>query len=605
MACARLGDVLANAMGNLTAGRAWFARASRLLEDAEPCVEQGWVAIAAMGCDAGDPEELLARAELALDRARRFGDVNLETKALADGGLAHVQAGRVAEGMALLDEAMALACGPADNLDACGEVGVLVLHRLLLRRRLRAGPSRGPACSAGGGWSADRDRWCCLSNHCDAVQATLLWSSAAGSDAEAVLTRAMAEFEAVMPGGELAPGDRAGRPAHPPGPAGRGRGAAGRQGPGLRGAAAGGPPPPRPGRPRPGPGRGPAGPVGPGRRPAAGGRAADRAGRRRAGRTAAPRRRRSACAELRRRAGDVDVPALAGPGGGGHAPGCMAAAGDEGGAPPHAGRAGRRPRPPPAAVAAGHAAARPGPAARAGRRRGGRPGRRPGGRRGPGPARRGAPPDDRALLERLGAVEPTVDPPDGRRRWPRDGRWWIGRHRRHHGPAARHQGPALPGRPGGGARCRAARARPGRRGGGRRIPAAPTAGRLGDAGQVLDGRARAAYRRRIEELRGECDEALAAGALERAEALQAELAQLVGPAGPGLRARRHGTAGPRRPPSGPASTSPAPCGRPLARLAEALPEAGAALDRRIRTGLYCALRSPPTTTRSAGSFSPD
>ena len=68
-----------------------------------------------MGCDVDDPAALLAAAELALDVARRFGDVNLETKALADAGLAHVQAGRLLEGMALLDEAMALACGPADD----------------------------------------------------------------------------------------------------------------------------------------------------------------------------------------------------------------------------------------------------------------------------------------------------------------------------------------------------------------------------------------------------------------------------------------------------------------------------------------------------------
>ena len=92
MTCVRLGDTLANAMGNLTAGRAWFARARRLVEDEPPCLEQGWVAVAAMGCDVDDPAVLLAAAELALDRARRFGDVNLETKALADGGLAHVQA---------------------------------------------------------------------------------------------------------------------------------------------------------------------------------------------------------------------------------------------------------------------------------------------------------------------------------------------------------------------------------------------------------------------------------------------------------------------------------------------------------------------------------
>ena len=126
-------------------------RARRLVEDEPPCLEQGWVAVAAMGCDVDDPAELLAGAELALDRARRFGDVNLETKALADGGLAHVQAGRVAEGMALLDEAMALACGPADDADGRRQVGVLVLHRLLLRRRLRAGRRRGPTCCASTG----------------------------------------------------------------------------------------------------------------------------------------------------------------------------------------------------------------------------------------------------------------------------------------------------------------------------------------------------------------------------------------------------------------------------------------------------------------------
>lgn len=48
---------------------------------------------------------MLAAAELALDRARRFGDVDLETKALADAGLAHVQSGRIDEGMALRQRA--------------------------------------------------------------------------------------------------------------------------------------------------------------------------------------------------------------------------------------------------------------------------------------------------------------------------------------------------------------------------------------------------------------------------------------------------------------------------------------------------------------------
>ena len=148
MACVRLGDVLANVMGNPTAGRAWFARARRLVEDEPPCIEQGWVAVAAMGCDVDDPAELLAAAELALDRARRFGDVNLETKALADAGLAHVQAGRVGRGhgAARRGDGAGLRAGRRHRQRR--QVGVLVLHRLLLRRRLRAGRLVDATCSA-------------------------------------------------------------------------------------------------------------------------------------------------------------------------------------------------------------------------------------------------------------------------------------------------------------------------------------------------------------------------------------------------------------------------------------------------------------------------
>ncbi|PLS76383.1 MAG: hypothetical protein CYG61_02320 [Actinobacteria bacterium] len=198
MACVRLGETLANAMGNLTASRAWFARARRLVEEEPPCLEQGW-AVAAMGCDVDDPTELLAAAELALDRARRFGDVNLETKALADAGLAHVEAGRVTEGMALLDEAMALACGPADDADAAGKSVCSFFTACyyaadferagswanLLRRHGLIGHAPGAPAF--------------LSSHCDSVQATLLLELGRWGDAEAVLSRAKADFESAMP----------------------------------------------------------------------------------------------------------------------------------------------------------------------------------------------------------------------------------------------------------------------------------------------------------------------------------------------------------------------------------------------------------------------
>ena len=199
LACVRLGDVYANAMGNLTASRAWFSRARRLIADEPPCLEQGWVAVAAMGCDVNDPAELLAYAELALDRARRFGDLNLETKALADGGLAHVQAGRITEGMALLDEAMALACGPADDtavaaksvcsfFTACYHAGDFARASgwaTLLQEHGLIGRAPGSQIF--------------LSSHCDSVQAALLVELGRWGAAEAMLNQARSDFEALMP----------------------------------------------------------------------------------------------------------------------------------------------------------------------------------------------------------------------------------------------------------------------------------------------------------------------------------------------------------------------------------------------------------------------
>ena len=198
LACARLGDHYAVTMGNLTAARAWFQRAIRMVENEPPCLEQGWVAVAAMGCDVDDPMVLLARAEFALDRARQFGDVNLETKALADAGLAHVQVGQIAKGMALLDEAMALVCGPADDEDAAGKSVCSFLTACYYAGDFdRAGSWAGILDRRGLiGTSAGTPVF--LSNHCDSVHATALCELGRWSEAEGVLTRAIEAFESCM-----------------------------------------------------------------------------------------------------------------------------------------------------------------------------------------------------------------------------------------------------------------------------------------------------------------------------------------------------------------------------------------------------------------------
>jgi hypothetical protein len=109
---------------------------------------------------------------------------------------------------------------------------------------------------------------------------------------------------------------------------------------------------------------------------------------------------------------------------------------------------------------------------------------------------------------------------------------------------------------------------------------------LGDAGPVIDGRARATYRRRVEELRAEIDDALAAERLEAAERLQDELDQLVRQL-----AQAFGLGGHDRPTASAAERARLNVTRAVrsavTKLIEALPEAGAALDRRIRTGIYC------------------
>jgi hypothetical protein len=195
MACVRLGEVLINFMGNATAGKTWFLRARRMVEDEPPCLEQGYAAVAAMGCDADDPAELLAAAELALDRARRFGDVStsgLSARRRRPGPRPSRPGG---QGMGLLDEDRWRwpAARPTRTSNAAKSVCSFFtacyytsdFERAdswagLLRQRGLIGPAPVNPLF--------------LSSHCDSVQATLLVELGRWGEAEAVLTRAKADF---------------------------------------------------------------------------------------------------------------------------------------------------------------------------------------------------------------------------------------------------------------------------------------------------------------------------------------------------------------------------------------------------------------------------
>lgn len=110
---------------------------------------------------------------------------------------------------------------------------------------------------------------------------------------------------------------------------------------------------------------------------------------------------------------------------------------------------------------------------------------------------------------------------------------------------------------------------------------------VGDAGQLLDARAKEAYRRRLAEIDDDIEEARAMGDVERAaqadaerEFLVRELARAVGLGG---RDRRAGSASERA-----RSAITRAIRQALARVREHNPSLGEHLDRTIRTGTCCA-----------------
>ena len=92
--------------GNVVAANGWMARAESVLEGVEESAAHGWLMLdrAPWTSDAAEREQF-ATAAIAI--ARRYGDKNLEFDAIALLGEAYVAAGRVTEGMTLLDQAMA------------------------------------------------------------------------------------------------------------------------------------------------------------------------------------------------------------------------------------------------------------------------------------------------------------------------------------------------------------------------------------------------------------------------------------------------------------------------------------------------------------------
>ena len=114
-----------------------------------------------------------------------------------------------------------------------------------------------------------------------------------------------------------------------------------------------------------------------------------------------------------------------------------------------------------------------------------------------------------------------------------------------------------------------------------------------DAGTVLDAAARAAYRRRLTDLRNELEEAAAYGDLGRTDRLRAEMEflteELASAMGIGGSPRRVGGPSERA-----RSAVTQNIRSALKRLVQALPVLDAPLARRIRTGAFCVFEPDPS-----------
>ncbi len=97
-------------MANRAASAGWLARAQRLVEEDGLEDLRGWVLLLEAD-EVGDPAEGERLARATRELAAELGDLDLELCALAQTGTCLISQGRVDEGLALLDEAMAGSLG--------------------------------------------------------------------------------------------------------------------------------------------------------------------------------------------------------------------------------------------------------------------------------------------------------------------------------------------------------------------------------------------------------------------------------------------------------------------------------------------------------------
>ncbi len=174
-------------------GNGWLKQAERVLQDVPECLEHGALLRlhAVLALDEGDVDKALGLARRTLDLATRFHDRDLHALALHDIGRMLVSQGDLAQGMALIDEAMAAAVG--------GEIGPEVTGRIYCN--MLGTCEKLADYQRAAEWSEAAHRWCEQHTEsgfpgiCRVHRAELMRLRGAWSNAETEALRASQELQ--------------------------------------------------------------------------------------------------------------------------------------------------------------------------------------------------------------------------------------------------------------------------------------------------------------------------------------------------------------------------------------------------------------------------
>ena len=184
--------------GDMGHAAGWFSRAQRLVErEGRDCVESGYLLmpVAMRNEAAGNYEAAFAAAAAAAEVAERFRDADLFSLAVHTQGLVLIKQGQVAQGMALLDEAMLAA--------SAGELSPIITG--VVYCGVIAGCEEAYEVRRAREWTDALSRWCeeqpemvAFSGRCRAHRSEIMQLDGAWTDALDEARRARDRAERAM-----------------------------------------------------------------------------------------------------------------------------------------------------------------------------------------------------------------------------------------------------------------------------------------------------------------------------------------------------------------------------------------------------------------------